>query len=91
MKMGVPLKPLVMVFLLFAVLTLWGGYFFGPLPALLGITFLVVAIVTMRGITKQDDQRLNQVFLWMILRLRNANRSFWGATSYSPTRFKKRK
>lgn len=91
MKMGVPLVPLIVVFMGSFLLGLWGGFIFGMWPVLMAVMFLVVAIVTMRGIAKKDDQRFRQVYLWLVLRLRNRNRVFWQATSYSPIRFKRRK
>lgn len=90
MKAGVPLMPLIAVFIVCAMLCLWGGFFFGPPAVLTGITVFIVSLLTMRSVTKHDDQRLNQVLIWLRLRLRNVNRNFWGATSYSPTRYKKR-
>lgn len=91
MKMGVPLVPLIFVFMACFLVGVWGGFLLGIWPVFIAVITLVVAIVTMRGVAKKDDQRFRQVYLWLLLRVRNKNRSFWQATSYSPTRFKSRK
>lgn len=92
MKAGVPLVPLIVLFMGCFLIAVWGAFIFSSIwPVLIAIMLFIVALVTMRGIAKKDDQRFRQVYLWLLLRLRNRNRRFWQATSYSPIRFKRRK
>lgn len=90
MKMGIPLTPLVVVVGAALLLCVWGAYIFGFLAVMVVVIVLVPVLITMRNVTKKDDQRLAQLMLWCLLRLGNRNRRFWGATSYSPIRYKRR-
>ncbi len=91
MKAGVPLVPLIVVFMGCFLIAIWGAFIFSSIFVLIAIMLFVVSMVTMRGVAKKDDQRFRQVYLWLLLRLGNTNRHFWKATSYSPIRFKRRK
>lgn len=91
MKLGVPMVPLVVVFCGSFLLGVWGMFLLQSFwPVLVMGTVLIVSVVTMRGIAKKDDQRFRQIYLWLLLRLKNRNRKFWRATSYSPIRYKRR-
>jgi len=60
------------------------------------LTFLIIAIwlpayVWMRMITRQDDQRLNQLILRLRLRMAMYGpRRHWGAVTYTPLKYRKR-
>lgn len=90
MLMGVPLVPLVVVFGLCFIAGMWGLRFNFWLAPFFFVVLLVLVMV-MRQITRKDDQRLNQWKLRFFMRVRNRNKSFWGATSYSANRYKRRK
>jgi len=90
MKAGIPLTPLVVVVGLAILLSVWGLYIVGPLAPAVILIVVVPLLITMRNVTKKDDQRLAQLMLWCVMRLVNRTRRFWGATSYSPIRYKRR-
>jgi type IV secretion system protein VirB3 len=90
MKMGIPLTPLVVVVGIALLAGVWGAYFFGILAGIVVLIVLIPVLMTMRGITKKDDQRLSQLILWCQLHFGNRSKAFWGATSYSPIRYKRR-
>jgi type IV secretion system protein VirB3 len=90
MKMGIPLTPLVVVVGLALLFGVWGAYLLGFMATATVVMVMIPILITMRNVTKKDDQRLSQLMLWCLLRLGNRNRRFWGATSYSPIRYKRR-
>ncbi len=91
MKWGIPLVPLVVVFCSCFLGGMWGMFLFRSVWVFFGaITIFAVLFVTMRAITKKDDQRFRQIWLWIVLRVPNRNRRFWRAASYSPIRYKRR-
>lgn len=45
----------------------------------------------MAQITKNDDKAFRILWLWISTKLFNRNKSFWGASSYSPSDYRKRK
>lgn len=51
---------------------------------------LLPVLLIMRAICKNDDQKFRLIGLWLMTRITDANRPFWGAASYSPSNFKKR-
>lgn len=60
-------------------------------PLGVGILFLMIPVfITMRTVTKRDDQRLAQLALRLRMRLMQRNLRFWGAHAYAPVRFKRR-
>lgn len=92
MKLGVPLVPLVVVVGGCFLAGMWGTVLLRSLwPAAFALTLLVGLLTTMRAITKKDDQRFKQMGLWLLLRVGNRNRRFWGATSYAPARYSTRR
>lgn len=87
MAIGVPLEILVLVLLPLAVIFIVGFMMFKPLAFLSGI-LLITAYIGMRELSRRDDQRLKQQLIRILLSGRQGNRSFWGAMSYSPRRFR---
>jgi type IV secretion system protein VirB3 len=84
MKMGVPLVPLVLLFGIGMLLIMWGGALVSWWIALAVALAIVPALLWMRFVTSQDDQRFRQLFVAAKLRLHDRNRRFWHARSYSP-------
>lgn len=80
---GVPMMPLLVMFIVVAVgaLTLNIWLWFGA-PVLWFI---------MAQITKHDDKAFRIWWLWIDTKLRNGNKGFWGASTYSPTNYRKRR
>ncbi len=85
MKLGIPLVPLVLLFGGGMLLILWGGLLLSWWIALAVLLSFVPALVWMRLLTAQDDQRFRQLFVAAKLRLRDRNGRFWRSRSYSPT------
>ena len=52
------------------------------------VVSFVPALLWMRFVTFKDDQRLQQLFIAMRLRLHDRNRRFWLGRSYSPTLYR---
>lgn len=89
MKFGLPLIPLIVVFLPGFVLGMWLSALvdlrFGP--AIFGA--LAVAYAWMRITTNRDDQRMTQMVMNLKLAVRNPNRRMRnGARSYAPTAYR---
>jgi type IV secretion system protein VirB3 len=92
MLAGVPMIPLLLVSGIFLLVTMWCVYLVSPYVALFLAVIYVPILLTMRQITKKDDQRLRQLLMRARMRVRHRpGRAMWGATSFSPLRFKKRK
>lgn len=91
MLMGVPMVPLICVFLLIFLPGMWTLLLAGPIGLVLILGVLPVCIWSMREVTKKDDYRLEQLILRSSLRLRQANRSLWGkgVAAYSPMQYRK--
>ncbi|EJE4644424.1 VirB3 family type IV secretion system protein [Vibrio parahaemolyticus] len=80
---GVPMMPLMVMFMVVAVSALT-----------ISIWFWVLAIPAwfiMAQITRYDDKAFRIWGLWIETKLRNRNKKFWGASSYAPTSYKKRR
>ncbi len=92
MLAGVPLVPMVLVMVTAFLTSMWSFYFVsGYLVVVIALSTLA-AILSMRAITKRDDQRLRQVLLQARMRLRHrTNRTLWGAISYGPFSYKVRR
>jgi type IV secretion system protein VirB3 len=92
MLAGVPMIPLLVVSGVFLLVTMWCVYLVSPYVALyLAVTYVPI-LLTMKAITKKDDQRLHQMMMRARMRFRHgAGRALWGATSFGPLRLKKRK
>ncbi len=85
MLFGVPLVPLTIVGGVVVVISVWTTVLFA--------FTLLPLVITMRVITKSDDQQFRLLglkfrFRWMN---RNKNARFWKASAYSPIAFTKRK
>ena len=88
---GVPMAPMIVVTLFCFLCGIWGLLLLQKLwiPGI-ALVLWVSLLFTMRAITKKDDQRFRQIFLKIRLRMANMSKKFWGVTSYSPFRFKRR-
>lgn len=92
MFMGVPMIPFVLVSGIVLILAVWLFYLISPYVTLFVILTYIPIVVWMRQITKKDDQRLKQMLMRARMRGRQrAGRALWGAISYSPIRYKRRK
>jgi type IV secretion system protein VirB3 len=85
MLMGIPLTPLVATFGVGMLSGIWSGALVSWWIALGILLVLVPALLWMRLVTAQDDQRLRQIFFAARLRLHDRNRYLWQSRSYSPT------
>ncbi len=89
---GVPTLPLILICGLTLLLSVWSFYFVSGYVSLFMVLMAIPVVVTMREITKKDDQRLRQVMMRARMRLRHlASRATWGAISYGPLKFKMRR
>ena len=88
MKLGIPLVPLVVLIGSAMLLTMWGGTFFSWWVAVAVGLGCAPALVWMRFVTAQDDQRFRQMFVATKLRIHDHNQRFWRARSYSPTLYR---
>jgi type IV secretion system protein VirB3 len=89
MLWGVPLVPLLLVGGGMLLPAIWALLASPPLGV--GILLLMIPVfVTMRAVTRHDDQRLAQRALRLRMKLQQRNRRFWGAHAYAPVRFKRR-
>ena len=81
--MGVPMLPLlgmgVAMAILAMLISMWCWLLSVPLW------------FTMAQITKSDDKAFRIWALWMDTKLRNGRKAFWGASTYSPTSYQKRR
>jgi type IV secretion system protein VirB3 len=90
MFMGVPMAPVIVVTGLCVVLAVLGLYV-SPFATIAVIAIYFPIYFWMRMVTKTDDQRLNQLFLRLRMRMRlGASRRIWGAFTYTPIAYKKR-
>ncbi|RZI54514.1 MAG: type IV secretion protein B [Pseudomonas sp.] len=83
MLFGVPVVPMVFA----------GGtvFLFSVYTTLLCMPLLIPLVITMRLITKSDDQMFRLLRLKLRFRFRNPNKNFWKASAYSPLEYTKRK
>lgn len=89
---GVPMLPFLLVTGCFMLAAVWTFYLLSAYCALFILMVYVPILVTMREVTRKDDQRLRQLLLRARMRLRqHRGRSLWSASSYAPLRFKQRK
>ncbi|MFP1132624.1 VirB3 family type IV secretion system protein [Asticcacaulis sp. W401b] len=90
MFLGVPMVPAILL-TGSAVLLAMLGLFVNAYVSILIVAVYLPLYLWMRTVTRQDDQRLNQLVLRLRLRVRmQGARGFWGALSYSPFSLKKR-
>jgi type IV secretion system protein VirB3 len=88
MKLGVPLVPLVALTGTAMLLMMWSGILVSGWLAAAVVLATLPVLLWMRHVTRRDDQRCRQMFVAAKLRLRDRNRRFWQARSYSPTPFR---
>ena len=89
---GVPTIPLILVCGLTLLLSVWSFYLISGYLSLFLVLIAIPVVVTMREMTKHDDQRLRQVLMRARMRLRHrASRRTWGAISYGPLTFTRRR
>jgi len=81
--MGVPMIPLLAMAMIIALVAMLLSFWcwFLALP----LWFM------MAQITKNDDKAFRLWILWADTKLRNGRKTFWGASTYSPTSYCKRK
>jgi type IV secretion system protein VirB3 len=84
MKLGIPLVPLVVLFGVGMLLSIWGGILVSGWVVVAVVLAIGPALGWMRFVTHKDDQRFRQMFLAAKLRLHDRNRRFWHARSYAP-------
>ncbi|MEX3960292.1 type IV secretion system protein VirB3 [Trinickia sp. EG282A] len=86
---GVPLVPFLIAGGGMLIPAIWALLVSPPLGV--AIVFLIGPVyITMRVMTRRDDQRLAQYALRFRMRLQQRNRQFWGTHSYVPVRLKRR-
>lgn len=80
---GVPMMPLLVMVIGVAVVALTVSiWWWGLVPPL---WFL------MAQITKNDDKAFRIWWLWFDTKVRNRNKGFWGASTYSPSDYRKKR
>ena len=88
---GVPLVPFLITTVGFSLAAVWTFYLLSAYLSLFLLMGYIPLVITMREVTKKDDQRLRQLTLRLRMRLRQGSiRRIWGANSYSPLRYAKR-
>jgi type IV secretion system protein VirB3 len=89
---GVPTLPLILICGVSLLCSVWSFYIVSGYVSLFLVLVTIPVVVSMRQITKKDDQRLRQVMMRARMRLRHlASRATWGAISYGPLKFTKRR
>ncbi len=89
---GVPMLPFLLVTGAFMIATGWTSYLISTYVSLFLAIAYVPILVTMREVTKKDDQRLRQLLMRAKMRIgQRAGVQHWGAVSYSALRYKRRK
>jgi type IV secretion system protein VirB3 len=88
MKLGVPLVPLVVLFGTGMLLVVWGGILVSGWIAVAVVLAWLPALLWMRWVTHQDDQRLRQMVMAAQLRWHDHNHKLWAARSYAPHPYK---
>jgi type IV secretion system protein VirB3 len=89
---GVPLLPFLLVTGVFILAGMWLFYLASGYVTLLLLLIYIPLMAWMRQVTKKDDQRLSQLLKRARMRVRQqAGKALWGAVSFSPIRYKRRK
>ncbi|MBN3780514.1 type IV secretion system protein VirB3 [Burkholderia sp. Ac-20345] len=91
MQFGVPLVPFILVWGVAFIGAVWLGFLVSWMLAIGLIIVAIVLTVTMRDMTKKDDQKLKQVLMRIVIRIVQSNHWRWRAISFSPIRYKRRK
>ncbi|WP_336276688.1 type IV secretion system protein VirB3 [Bartonella sp. CB178] len=83
--------------------TIWGVPMMPAISMVIGVASIAMTIniflwiiapplwFVMAQITKHDDKAFRIWWLWVDTKFRNRNKSFWGASSYSPSNYRKRR
>ncbi|WP_208435405.1 type IV secretion system protein VirB3 [Bartonella phoceensis] len=80
---GVPMMPLIIMAVSVAAVAMTINIF---------LWFIALPLwFIMAQITKNDDKAFRVWWLWIDSKFRNRNKSFWGASSYSPSNYRKRR
>ncbi|MBB5074253.1 type IV secretion system protein VirB3 [Bartonella callosciuri] len=80
---GVPMMPLIVMVVSVAVFAMTINIF---------LWFIALPMwFIMAQIAKNDDKAFRIWWLWIDTKFRNRNKSFWGASSYSPSNYRKRR
>lgn len=86
------MRPFLAITGIFLLVGMWVFYLVSGFVTLLLLFFYVPLIIALRIITQRDDQRLRQMWMQARMRFRMASsRQRWGAISYSPLKYKKRR
>jgi type IV secretion system protein VirB3 len=85
MKLGIPLVPLVVMFGTGMLAIIWCGILVSWWLSAAIAAAIAPTLFWMRFVTAKDDQRFNQMFVALKLRLYDRNHRLWRARSYSPT------
>lgn len=80
---GVPVAPLFMAAGVIALISMW--------VSLWCYLLLIPVYLIMRAITATDDKAFRIIGLYFDTKFRNRNKRVWGASSYSPIRYSKRR
>lgn len=80
---GVPMMPLIVMVVSVAAVAMTVNIFLWVIA--LPLWFI------MAQITKNDDKAFRVWWLWVDSKFRNRNKNFWGASSYSPSNYRKRR
>ncbi|WP_455474043.1 type IV secretion system protein VirB3 [Bartonella sp. B30(2025)] len=83
--------------------TIWGVPMMPAISMVIGVASVAMTInfflwlfapplwFIMVQVTKHDDKAFRIWWLWIDTKFRNRNKSFWGASSYSPSNYRKRR
>lgn len=80
---GVPMIPLIFMFVGIAVIAMLVSMWWWGL--------VLPGWFIMAQITRHDDKAFRIWGLWFDTKFRNRNKTFWGASTYSPSIYRKRK
>jgi type IV secretion system protein VirB3 len=89
MVAGIPFAPFVITIGMHTLIAMWTF----PLSIYIVVAALVsmsISLIAMRLVTIADDQRLMQWGIRLRLSMRQGNRRFWQATTYTPYSYRKR-
>ncbi|WP_455481889.1 type IV secretion system protein VirB3 [Bartonella sp. B35(2025)] len=80
---GVPMMAFIIMVIIVAVIAMTINIFLWLIAP--PLWFIMVQI------TKNDDKAFRIWGLWIDTKFRNRNKKFWGASSYSPSNYRKRR
>ena len=91
MMLGVPIKPAILVVGAHLIIMMWTLVIFGLAAALAVFAIMVFVMLCLRFVSSQDDQRLNQLLMYMATIGRRRNAGYWSAHSLDASDLKRRK